>query len=182
MSSSLLTKQAIADALMELMQTKAIDKITVKDISERCSITRQTFYYHFQDIMDVVEWTLQEQMKVMMEESLALDSPQELLKVMIREVRKHPDVIRKLMQSQKREQAERTLLESIRACMEDLIEKKNLLQNATRADMGITLDFYSYALVGVLLDFSQKRNLDLDLAADQIYRLLSGKMFENEEL
>ena len=48
-------KAAVADALLELIRRKDADKITVKDLVEVCGISRQTFYYHFKDIVDVVE-------------------------------------------------------------------------------------------------------------------------------
>ena len=54
--SKLTTKKAIAAALKETMREKSLSKITVNDIAEKCSINRQTFYYHFQDIYDLVEW------------------------------------------------------------------------------------------------------------------------------
>ena len=47
-------KERIAREFAELARTKSIDKITVKDIVEACHITRQTFYYHFQDIYDLI--------------------------------------------------------------------------------------------------------------------------------
>ena len=53
-------KAAVADALLELIRRKDADKITVKDLVEVCGISRQTFYYHFKDIVDVVEWAAQQ--------------------------------------------------------------------------------------------------------------------------
>lgn len=41
------TKYALAVALKELMAQKPIDKITIHDLTERCGIRRQNFYYHF---------------------------------------------------------------------------------------------------------------------------------------
>lgn len=46
-------KHKIMDALVELLNTKRLDKITVKEISLKCNISRQTFYYHFNDIYDI---------------------------------------------------------------------------------------------------------------------------------
>ena len=46
------TKQAIMNCLLELLNTKQLDKITVKDICEICEINRNTFYYYFQDIYE----------------------------------------------------------------------------------------------------------------------------------
>ena len=50
------TKKAIAFALKDLLSEKPLDKITIDDIAEKAEINRQTFYYHFQDIVDLVEW------------------------------------------------------------------------------------------------------------------------------
>lgn len=54
--SSLTTKKAIAYTFKDLLKEKSFSKITVNDIAKRCDINRQTFYYHFQDIRDLVEW------------------------------------------------------------------------------------------------------------------------------
>lgn len=56
MAESILTKRAIADSLIELTKTKPFDKISVKDITERCGLNRQTFYYHFEDKYILLEW------------------------------------------------------------------------------------------------------------------------------
>ncbi len=52
------TKEAIAQALEGLLEKRGIEKITVKDIVAECGINRQTFYYHFHDIYDLMEWAL----------------------------------------------------------------------------------------------------------------------------
>lgn len=53
---SKMTKKALARSLKNLMEQKPLSKITVTDITEECGINRHTFYYHFQDIFDLVEW------------------------------------------------------------------------------------------------------------------------------
>ncbi|MBE6740901.1 MAG: dihydroxyacetone kinase transcriptional activator DhaS [Ruminococcaceae bacterium] len=50
------TKKKLAGALKELMQTTTFDKITVSDITEKCNVHRQTFYYHFQDRYELLDW------------------------------------------------------------------------------------------------------------------------------
>ena len=54
--SSLTTKKAIAYTLKEVLLDKPLSKVTISDITKRCDINRQTFYYHFQDIYALVEW------------------------------------------------------------------------------------------------------------------------------
>ena len=53
------TKTMIAETFFNMAKGKSIDKITVTDLVERCKISRQTFYYHFKDIMDVLEWGME---------------------------------------------------------------------------------------------------------------------------
>ncbi len=48
------TKKAIIDTFVELLNEVPFDKITVKDIVERCGINRNTFYYHYKDIYDLL--------------------------------------------------------------------------------------------------------------------------------
>ena len=56
---SYLTKERIASSLKGLMKKKAFDKITVKDISDDCDISRSACYYHFEDMYDLMKWTFE---------------------------------------------------------------------------------------------------------------------------
>ena len=58
-----ITKRAISASLKRLLLTKSLNKITIQDIADDCGINRQTFYYHFQDIYDLVEWVCYEDAK-----------------------------------------------------------------------------------------------------------------------
>lgn len=51
-----ITKKALAAALKSLMQTQAFEKISVGEICEMCELSRKSFYYHFKDKHDLVEW------------------------------------------------------------------------------------------------------------------------------
>ena len=50
------TKKALAASLKHLLLQKPLNKITISDIARDCGINRMTFYYHFKDIYDLVEW------------------------------------------------------------------------------------------------------------------------------
>lgn len=49
-------KYRLADAMKELLEHDSIDKITVKQIVDQCGVTRPTFYRHFKDKYDLVNW------------------------------------------------------------------------------------------------------------------------------
>ena len=50
------TKKAMANALRACMQSSPIDRISIKEITDACGLNRQTFYYHFKDIYDLIKW------------------------------------------------------------------------------------------------------------------------------
>lgn len=56
MPDSNITKRALASALKELMRSQPFAKISVSDICESCDMNRKSFYYHFKDKYDLVNW------------------------------------------------------------------------------------------------------------------------------
>lgn len=61
MNKSERTKQILGQALKDLVSKKPLDKINIKEITESCKMNRQTFYYHFDDIYDLMEWLLKKE-------------------------------------------------------------------------------------------------------------------------
>ncbi len=52
------TEKALAQTLFELLETQPIDKITVKEITDRCGLNRNTFYYHYHDVYELLDAAL----------------------------------------------------------------------------------------------------------------------------
>ena len=59
--TSLQTKKIIASSLKKAMRTKPLSKITVSEIVKDCGLNRKTFYYHFEDIYDLLKWMFEEE-------------------------------------------------------------------------------------------------------------------------
>ena len=57
---SKLTERAMAEAVSRLLETRTLDKITIKDITDECGLTRNTFYYHFHDIYELLRWLFEQ--------------------------------------------------------------------------------------------------------------------------
>ena len=54
------TKKALAESLKKFMKKKPFSKITVSELVTDCNINRKTFYYHFEDIYDLLKWMFEE--------------------------------------------------------------------------------------------------------------------------
>ncbi|MCR5775079.1 MAG: TetR/AcrR family transcriptional regulator C-terminal domain-containing protein [Lachnospiraceae bacterium] len=60
MADSSVTKNALASALKRLMKKQGFEKISVSEICEECGMNRKSFYYHFRDKYDLVNWIFYE--------------------------------------------------------------------------------------------------------------------------
>lgn len=56
MADSSITKKALAESLKELMRTQCFTKISIGELCANCSMNRKSFYYHFRDKYDLVNW------------------------------------------------------------------------------------------------------------------------------
>ena len=71
------TKRALEQSLKNLLLKKPLTKITIGDITEDCGINRMTFYYHFKDIYDLVEWACLEDARRALDEKKTYDTWQQ---------------------------------------------------------------------------------------------------------
>lgn len=55
------TKDMLCESLKGLLAQKPLDKISIKAITDGCGLNRQTFYYHFDDIYQAVDWLLKKE-------------------------------------------------------------------------------------------------------------------------
>lgn len=176
------TKIMISEAFFQLLEIKSIDKITVKDIVQSCNVTRQTFYYHFQDIMDVIEFSLHHHMEEFLEECLKSQTMEKAMRILISSMLGNIHIVHKLLDSRRREQTEGLLFDTMKAYFNEMIDRKQLFLDLNRSDMEMTVDFYSHAIVGVLLQPKYRhKSVDADLVSTQICKLIRGEMFQNKD-
>jgi len=171
------TKEMIARNMISLIEKKSIDKITVKDLVELCGISRQTFYYHFQDTIDVVEWSMEKIVEAKIAEGMRIDDPKEALYRMITYSNKEKEILNNLLRSQRKEQIERAIIKNMRLYMETMIKNKNSALRINPADMNVLLDFWTFGIVGSLLSSMSRGDLDERKLAGQIVDLISGEVF-----
>ena len=173
-------KAMIVDSLVKLTKEKNIDKITVKDVVDECGISRQAFYYHFQDILEVIEWSTEQAFQKLLEQSLETDDSEEVFHRFIEASEEANTLLQKLLKSQKREQVERLMVRSVRTYIKELIDRKGPKPNLPYEDMEVALSFCTYGIVGLLLECCEKKNVDRNKLAAQMHRLLAERIDEDQ--
>ena len=176
------TKQALAAALKELMAQKPIENITIHDLTEHCGIRRQTFYYHFQDIMEVIEWSMERATQKMLARSLETESPEYAIGVLISAAMENRTLIRRLLASQKREQIEKVFVQAVRTYLQNLIRNKANGLALYYSDMELALDFWAFGISGLLFKYCEQEQVDVKSMAQQICRLLPEKIDSKEDV
>lgn len=68
------TKKAIRDSFVKLLNEKPISQITIRDIVDDCSVNRNTFYYYFEDLPQLIESIVNEDAERIIREHPTIDS------------------------------------------------------------------------------------------------------------
>ena len=168
-------KTVITTTFVAMVKQKGIDKITVKSLIDACNISRQTFYYHFRDIMEVIEWSLEQATQDMLSRSLKAENPVEALSILISSAVENRTLIFKLLNSQRREQIEQLFVQAARTYLQELIRNRPHQVALDYADTEVALDFWAYGITGTLFQYCQRDQMDVKSLAEQIYRLLPEK-------
>lgn len=70
-------RSAIMESLLKLLDERPLNKISVKDIVEDCGISRNTFYYYFEDMPSLIEAVVMEEVNRIMEQYSEISSMNE---------------------------------------------------------------------------------------------------------
>ncbi len=97
-----ITKRAIQAAFLSLLNEKPLGKITVKDITDRCGINRNTFYYHYQDIPALLEEICQNQVDELVIKYPSINSIEECLETAMQIVKDNKRAIMHIYNSDNR--------------------------------------------------------------------------------
>ena len=149
------TKHALASALKELMAQKPIDKITIHDLTERCGIRRQNFYYHFEDVYDLMRWMFQEEAVSLLRQHEGTLLWQEGLLQLFRYIEENRAVCLCALRSVGREHLKRFFETDVHTIIHRTVEQFGhevgaISAGVTEADIELTTHFYVVALTGML--------------------------------
>lgn len=150
---SQITKRAIEASLKNLLLKKPLNKITINDIAEDCGISRMTFYYHFKDIYDLVEWSCVEDAAKALQGKKTYNTWQEGVLNIFKAVLDNKTFIMNVYNSVSREQVERYLYKLTYDLLIGVVEEQSAGMTVRQEDKECIAHFYKYAFVGIMLDW-----------------------------
>ena len=174
------TKRALAASLKALLAQKPLSKITIADITEDCGISRMTFYYHFQDIYDLLRWLLEH------ETGEALGGAEDWQAALLdafRYIRDNHMVIYHIYRSAGRDNLLGCPFYSLaRAIASASLEREARELRLPEADADFLTDFYMYAIAGVMMGwFAGDMREEPEELVGRLSRLLEGEFHRSAE-
>lgn len=118
------TKRALEASLKKLLLEKPLNKITINDITEDCGVNRMTFYYHFKDIYDLVDWILTEDAVKAMEGRQSFDTWTEAFLDILHQIRDNKTLVLNVYRSVGREQVEQYLYKLLDSMLKEFADRE----------------------------------------------------------
>ncbi len=169
------TKRALEASLKKLLLEKPLNKITINDITEDCGVNRMTFYYHFKDIYDLVDWIMVEDATKALEGKQSFDTWSEAFLDILNEIRENKVLVLNVYRSVSREQVEQYLYKMLDPMLHDFMDREAQAMSVQDADKQFVIDFYKYAFVGMVLEWIRKdMKTDPEVMTERLNTMLHG--------
>ena len=155
------TKRALEQSLKNLLLKKPLAKITINDITEDCGINRMTFYYHFKDIPDVVEFILKKKWDEILEHPQDRASILECMEEMADLVRNNRKVMFNVYRSVKKDTFLFYMNEISNYIIMEYFRKNADQFDLDEGEIRILIQYYKCLFMGFLMEW-----LDNNLKSD----------------
>ncbi|MBG9988569.1 TetR/AcrR family transcriptional regulator C-terminal domain-containing protein [Aerococcaceae bacterium DSM 111176] len=169
------TKHLIAETYFELAEKKPMDKISITELVKACDISRQAFYYHFEDINAVIEWVVQEGVDQALASSLEEVRSIDSLELFIERVYHFRQIINRLLDSDRRLEMEEILIKAIRQLILAMVRQRSEEIQVPLNQLELLVNYHTYGVVGVLVEEMKKPTFDSSKLAKQIYQLMQAE-------
>ncbi len=143
-----LTKQALCDALKSLLTVKNFQHITIRDITAEAGFNRQTFYYHFKDIYDLLSWGFEQEMDLLADylQNKSHNTWKEAWTRVIQYISQNKYLCSCIVNGIGREQLILTMHESICNVIRQIVTHEADLRPVPAEHMDFTVEFYASAV------------------------------------
>lgn len=147
------TKELIYETFIDLLNQKPFDRITVKDIVETCDINRNTFYYYYSDIYDLLEEVFTKELNVLVDAHKS-GSSWVLAFIKVASVAyRHKKIVNNICSSRSYDYLENYMYKACKHIMVDVVQFEAKDMNVPADDIDFIASFYEHALVGVISEW-----------------------------
>lgn len=171
------TKKALAGALKKMMVIKPIDRITVNDLVETCGVSRQTFYYHFDDVYDLLEWVFEEDANANLPREVVYGNWKNDVIMWFKYLAENATFVLNVYNSNSRLYMLRYIKGRLRQCIRSFSEIVAEDREIDRQDFEFIVEFYSNIVVGLISQWMDAgMQLPKEITTDKCLRVLDNSI------
>ncbi|MBI9102464.1 MAG: TetR/AcrR family transcriptional regulator C-terminal domain-containing protein [Spirochaetales bacterium] len=150
------TKQVLAKTLKEIMKTSPLSKISIGDITKRCDLKRQTFYYHFTDKYHLVNWIFDREILDQIDDFLMYESWDKAMGMVFKLTEENSDFYLNALHGNF-SYFYIHILQTQRAVMDNIIQELLGEKKVAQDDREFFIEFYTNAFVGTYVNWINNR-------------------------
>ena len=148
-----ITKKALATSLKKLLSKKELSKITISNITDDCGVNRQTFYYHFKDVYDLLEWIYLNEVIQSMDGKDTYNNWQEGFLSIFKYILENKEFVKNTYNSISRDYFLRFIYTQTAILLMNVIDEQAKDINVSDEDKKFIANFYKYAFVWIIQDW-----------------------------
>lgn len=172
-----ITKHALAASLKKLLAEKPVDKITVKDIVDDCGVNRHTFYYHFQDLIELVEWFLKDEANNVFGAHKTFETWKEAFYDLYDYLQENKAIIMNVYESGYRNYLEQYIKSLVRPYIVSFLGTQSEGVKISNEKLDFIADTYTYGIVSLAMDWiANGMAMRYDKSTKFFLHMLDGSM------
>lgn len=165
-------KNQIAETFERHAKRVGIDKVTINAIVTECKISRQAFYYYYQDIVDVARYIMKEKLQLTQKTCEETEDPEKAVKNFANEFVKQFPVISMTLNSKLRGEMEILLIGELKEFFLSVINRHNCGRDLNRKQVYFHADLIACGLTGFAVEHCNESNFDAVAFADLLWDLI----------
>ena len=167
------TKDVLVSAFIKLINEEDFDKITVTDLVEKCGVSRQTFYYHFDDIHNMLSWAFDVETKQICENQNP-DNWKETEKKYVEFFKKYDIMLRKSLKSTQFIFVLNLIDKSFYDCITSYISAKRSEEQSFGKNADYVISFTAGAYTSLIIKTIQNEKSDYETIIRNLSTSLQG--------
>ena len=171
------TEEMLCRTFLDLLRKQPFSKITIQRIAGSCNVNRQTFYYHFDDVYDLLEWVFEEDANRFLPQKVVYEHWREDIMIYLDYLQENSTFALNVYNSNSRLYMLRYLEEKMEGCIRSFAEIVSEGQNIDRQDFEFVVKFYSKCAIGLIAQWMDLgMQLPKEITVERILKVMDGSV------
>lgn len=165
-------KKQIAETFEKHARKAGIDKVTINAIVTECNISRQAFYYYYQDIVDVARYVLRENLKEMLKRGEEAEDPRKAVQLFAEDLVQKFPIFSVAFNSKLRGELEILLIHELREFFNMIFLRWKCGRNLNREQIDFQSDMIACGITAYAIEHCNESHFDADVFSNRLWEML----------